>query len=53
MGSTHTRRGRVHTRAQKRLTYARSFYEDFRSGAGRWCSMAACGNRTKTRTYRQ
>ena len=29
------------------------FYDDSRNGAGRWCSMAACGNRVKTRTYRQ
>ncbi|MGW5580388.1 CGNR zinc finger domain-containing protein [Micromonospora chokoriensis] len=29
------------------------FYDDSRSGAGRWCSMAVCGNRAKTRLYRQ
>ncbi len=29
------------------------FYDSSRSGAGRWCSMRVCGNRTKTRTYRQ
>lgn len=30
-----------------------AFYDVSRNGAGRWCSMEACGNRTKTRTYRQ
>jgi predicted RNA-binding Zn ribbon-like protein len=30
-----------------------AFYDQSRSGGGRWCSMAACGNRHKTRTYRQ
>lgn len=29
------------------------FYDTSRSGAGRWCSMRACGNRDKTRAYRQ
>jgi predicted RNA-binding Zn ribbon-like protein len=29
------------------------FYDTSRSGAGRWCSMQVCGNRDKTRTYRQ
>jgi predicted RNA-binding Zn ribbon-like protein len=29
------------------------FYDASRSGAGRWCSMEVCGNRTKTRLYRQ
>ncbi|MFF4567490.1 CGNR zinc finger domain-containing protein [Streptomyces sp. NPDC001435] len=24
-----------------------------RSGGGRWCSMAVCGNRHKTRAYRR
>jgi hypothetical protein len=28
------------------------FYDDSRNGAGRWCSMSACGNRTKTARYR-
>lgn len=28
------------------------FYDDSRNGAGRWCSMAVCGNRDKTRRYR-
>lgn len=28
------------------------FYDESRSGAGRWCSMAVCGNRYKTRRYR-
>ncbi len=28
------------------------FYDTSRSGAGRWCSMATCGNRAKTRRYR-
>jgi hypothetical protein len=30
-----------------------AFYDTSRSGAGRWCSMAACGNRHKTRMYRK
>jgi predicted RNA-binding Zn ribbon-like protein len=29
------------------------FYDVSRNGAGRWCSMRSCGNRDKTRTYRQ
>lgn len=29
------------------------FYDGSRSGAGRWCSMSVCGNRDKTRAYRQ
>ncbi|WP_422770316.1 CGNR zinc finger domain-containing protein [Plantactinospora sp. WMMC1484] len=29
------------------------FYDVSRSGGGRWCSMAVCGNRAKTRSYRQ
>jgi predicted RNA-binding Zn ribbon-like protein len=29
-----------------------AFYDTSRSGGGRWCSMSACGNRTKTRAYR-
>jgi predicted RNA-binding Zn ribbon-like protein len=29
------------------------FYDGSRSGAGRWCSMATCGNRNKTRAYRR
>ena len=28
------------------------FYDSSRNGARRWCSMAACGNRDKTRRYR-
>lgn len=28
------------------------FFDDSRSGAGRWCSMASCGNRVKTARYR-
>jgi predicted RNA-binding Zn ribbon-like protein len=28
------------------------FYDTSRNGAGRWCSMATCGNRDKTRRYR-
>jgi predicted RNA-binding Zn ribbon-like protein len=28
------------------------FYDDSRGGAGRWCSMSACGNRVKTARYR-
>jgi predicted RNA-binding Zn ribbon-like protein len=30
-----------------------AFYDTSRSGAGRWCSMRVCGNRAKTRAYRQ
>jgi hypothetical protein len=29
-----------------------AFHDTSRSGAGRWCSMAVCGNRQKTRAYR-
>ncbi len=29
------------------------FYDTSRPGAARWCSMRICGNRAKTRTYRQ
>ena len=29
-----------------------AFYDTSRNGGGRWCRMAACGNRTKTRAYR-
>ncbi len=29
------------------------FYDTSRSGAARWCSMRVCGNRAKTRAYRQ
>ena len=29
------------------------FYDTSRGGAGRWCSMQVCGNRDKTRAYRQ
>ena len=30
-----------------------AFHDTSRNGAGRWCSMEACGNRHKTRAYRQ
>jgi predicted RNA-binding Zn ribbon-like protein len=30
-----------------------AFYDTSRNGGGRWCSMEVCGNRHKTRTYRQ
>ena len=30
-----------------------AFYDASRSGGGRWCSMETCGNRHKTRAYRQ
>lgn len=30
-----------------------AFHDTSRSGGGRWCSMEVCGNRHKTRTYRQ
>ena len=29
-----------------------AFFDRSKNRAGRWCSMAVCGNRTKTRTYR-
>lgn len=29
------------------------FYDTSRNGGGRWCSMAVCGNRDKTRRYRE
>ncbi len=29
------------------------FYDHSRNRSGAWCSMAVCGNRTKTRTYRE
>ena len=28
-------------------------YDDSRNGLGRWCAMGSCGNRAKTRAYRQ
>jgi CGNR zinc finger/Putative stress-induced transcription regulator len=31
----------------------RAFYDTSRNGGGRWCRMAACGNRNKTRAYRR
>jgi len=30
-----------------------AFYDVSRNGRGRWCSMDICGNRHKTRTYRE
>jgi hypothetical protein len=30
-----------------------AFHDTSRSGGGRWCSMDVCGNRHKTRAYRQ
>jgi predicted RNA-binding Zn ribbon-like protein len=30
-----------------------AFYDTSRSGRGRWCSMEVCGNRNKTRAYRE
>ena len=30
-----------------------AFHDTSRSGQGRWCSMEVCGNRHKTRTYRE
>jgi predicted RNA-binding Zn ribbon-like protein len=30
-----------------------AFYDTSRSGRGRWCSMEVCGNRHKTRAYRE
>jgi len=29
------------------------FYDGSRNGRGRWCTMDVCGNRAKTRAYRQ
>lgn len=31
----------------------RAFYDRSRNGLGKWCSTASCGNRMKTRAYRQ
>jgi predicted RNA-binding Zn ribbon-like protein len=31
----------------------RAFHDTSRNGGGRWCTMAACGNRNKTRAYRR
>jgi predicted RNA-binding Zn ribbon-like protein len=30
-----------------------AFFDTSRSGGGRWCTMAVCGNRAKTRSYRE
>jgi hypothetical protein len=30
-----------------------AFYDTSRGGQGKWCDMAVCGNRHKTRTYRE
>jgi hypothetical protein len=30
-----------------------AFYDTSRNGRGRWCEMEVCGNRHKTRTYRE
>jgi len=30
-----------------------AFYDTSRNGRGRWCDMEVCGNRHKTRTYRE
>lgn len=30
-----------------------AFHDRSRSGRGRWCDMNVCGNRHKTRTYRE
>ncbi|WP_326950626.1 CGNR zinc finger domain-containing protein [Amycolatopsis sp. NBC_01307] len=30
-----------------------AFHDTSRNGGGRWCTMEACGNRTKTRAYRR
>jgi hypothetical protein len=30
-----------------------AFYDGSRNGGARWCSMAVCGNREKTRAYRR
>lgn len=30
-----------------------AFYDTSRNGRGRWCSMEVCGNRHKTRSYRE
>lgn len=31
----------------------RAFYDSSRNGSGKWCSTTSCGNRMKTRAYRQ
>lgn len=41
---------RLKTCANDGCTWA--FYDRSRNHSGRWCSMAICGNRTKTRAYR-
>ncbi|MFD9698271.1 CGNR zinc finger domain-containing protein [Lentzea sp. NPDC059081] len=30
-----------------------AFYDVSRNGRGRWCAMEICGNRQKTRAYRE
>jgi predicted RNA-binding Zn ribbon-like protein len=30
-----------------------AFYDHSKNRSGRWCSMSVCGNRAKTRTYRE
>ena len=30
-----------------------AFYDESRNRSGRWCSMASCGNRAKTRAFRE
>jgi predicted RNA-binding Zn ribbon-like protein len=43
--------GRLKVCANGGCTWA--FYDRSRNRSSRWCSMAECGNRTKTRAYRR
>lgn len=43
--------GRLKACAESTCRFA--FYDESKNGSGRWCSMAACGNRNKARRRRQ
>jgi predicted RNA-binding Zn ribbon-like protein len=43
--------GRLKSCANERCAWA--FYDRSKNRSGRWCSMAVCGNRKKTRAYRR
>jgi len=43
--------GRLKVCAESSCQWA--FYDRSRNRSGRWCSMAVCGNRSKTRAYRR
>lgn len=43
--------GRLKACANEGCTWA--FYDHSKNRSGGWCSMAVCGNRTKTRAYRR